>query len=136
MTKSPKAAVQNVEIGDRKMYYLIAGEVVFQANEEEAPHAVRANGVVMSSDGKFAVPQIAMAQQTLQHIFYTRLGEEAKNVKIVDVVILGIMPLGEFTPAEFNKPVLMSQDIPNPMTQRDEGVPVTNVPVKQAAKIN
>lgn len=91
---------------ERQNYYLISGEIVFQpkdAPEDALPNAIRINGVVVSSDGRFAVPQIGRAQQTLQMNFFARMGEENKP-EILDVVILGIIPLGSFTAEEFNKP--------------------------------
>lgn len=109
---------------ERKLFYLVAGEIVFQAEGEEMPHTIRSNAVVMSSTGNFAVPQIAMAQQALQHIFHTRMGADAK-INVLDVVILGLMQLGWFTSEEFNKaPVTLP-----------EGFPVTSVPAEEAEKL-
>lgn len=85
---------------ERRHYFLVAGELVFRTKESEVPNAVRMNTVVMSADGKLPAAQIGRAQQALQLHFFQRMQDP--ELKVVDVVILSLMPLGEFTPEEFN----------------------------------
>lgn len=102
---------------ERKFYYLIAGEMTFYVGDEPTDVAsVKGNAIVISSDGRFAVPQIGMAQQALQHSFHKRKDSDI-DVHIVDVVILAIIPLGLFTSAEFNK-----------QAEGVEAIPVTDIP--------
>jgi hypothetical protein len=120
---APKVSV--AQVVERQKYYMVAGEIVFRSEDSDVPHAVRANAVVMSTDGQFAVPQIARAQQTLQHVFHTRMGEEAK-IQVLDVVILSIMLLGSFTAEEFNKPISAAAPI-----AKDTPIPVTDIPIEE-----
>lgn len=85
---------------DRLHYYMVAGEIVFRTREDEPPNALRMNAVVMSKDGRIAVAQIGRAQQALQFQFFKRMNDP--SLTVVDVVILALMPLGLFTPEEFN----------------------------------
>lgn len=84
----------------RQTYFLVAGEVVMQLSEEGNPTAVRLNTIIMSKDGKFAIQQINQSHQALQFQFHKRA--EDPTVKVLDVIILGLMNLGEFTATEFN----------------------------------
>jgi hypothetical protein len=93
-------SVDDKAAGERQSYILVAGEIVFQMNEDEPPNAIRLNTVVTSRDGRVSVQHIGRAQQALQLQFFKRMGDP--NLKVLDVVILAITPLGEFTPEEFN----------------------------------
>lgn len=90
---------------ERQGYYLVAAEIVFSHTEDPnaTPNAIRANAVVMSTDGQFAVPQIGRAQQAVQQNFFNRMGGSEK-VKVLDVVIITLTKLGDFTKEEFNIP--------------------------------
>lgn len=103
------------EQASRQHYFMVAGEVVFRVGEEETPNMMRCNAVVMSKDGRIAVPQLAQSQQALQMHFYKRM--EGVTVHVLDVVILALMPLGVFTPEEFNaRPEGMElREMPAPM---------------------
>ncbi|WP_421991746.1 hypothetical protein [Roseococcus sp.] len=87
---------------ERQTYYLVCGQIVFRATGEEdgAPAAILINTTVISPDGRFAVLQIARAQQALQAQFHRRM--EGQTLDVLDCIIQGIMPLGQFTPEEFN----------------------------------
>lgn len=89
----------------RQKYYLVVGELVYihKDDENQAPTSIRANAVVMSTTGNFAIPQLAQAQQALQQGFFQRTGA-VEQVTILDVVIMDLIPLGEFTKEEFNLP--------------------------------
>jgi len=87
----------------RQAFYLVAGKVVFahKADPDQRPNVVDVNSVVISGDGRFAVPQLAQAQGALQQGFFVRCDGEAVNV--LDVTIQNLIPLGWFTKDEFNQ---------------------------------
>lgn len=102
------------EAGAKQKYYLVAGELVYVHADDETqqPVSIRANAIVISNTGKFAVPQLAQAQQALQQGFFQRSGSVEK-VTILDVVINNLIPLGTFTKEEFNlPPVGAVQELP------------------------
>lgn len=84
----------------KQMYYLVAGEIVFAKAAGESSNSVLMNTLVITPDSRFAVAQIAKAQQAMQFQFIQRMNNP--NLQILDVIILSLMPLGEFTDAEFN----------------------------------
>lgn len=84
----------------KQTYFMVAGEVVMQLGEDTLPSAIRLNTIITSSDGKFALQQIIQAQQALQFQFRKRVDDT--SVKVVDVILLGLMTLGQFTTEEFN----------------------------------
>jgi hypothetical protein len=84
----------------KQMHFLVAGEIVFAAAEGQPSNSVLMNALVISQDGRFAVAQISKAQQAMQLQFHKRMNNP--TLQILDVIILGLMPLGEFTDAEFN----------------------------------
>jgi hypothetical protein len=85
---------------EQQDYFLLCGEVVFTMPGDETPNARRFNTVVMSKDGRIAVTQIGRAQQALQLRLFQSMNDP--NIKVLDVIILSMMPLGRFTPEEFN----------------------------------
>ena len=92
----------------RQHYYMAVGEIVFGSTDPELkdapPASVRVNCIVMSVDGRLGVTHLARAQQTLQMQFHQKFGvEAAKAVNVLDVVILGLIPLGLHTHEEFNR---------------------------------
>lgn len=87
---------------DRQDYFLATGEVVFTVGENETPNAIRCNTVVMSNDGRLSSLHLARTQQMVQAQFFRRMGG-INDVKVVDVVIIGLIHLGKFTHEEFNK---------------------------------
>jgi hypothetical protein len=95
-----KAPISLSAKSERQTYYMVTGEVVFRAKDDENLRMLRINAVVMSKDGRFAVAQIARAQQALQLQFLNRMQDA--DLEVLDVVILALMPLGEFTAEEFN----------------------------------
>jgi hypothetical protein len=84
----------------RQTYYLVAGEIISQLSEAGPSNAVIMNALVISSDGRFSVQQIAKAQQALQFQFHKRMNNP--KIQILDVVLVSLMNLGMFTDAEFN----------------------------------
>lgn len=87
-------------IEKKQTYYMICGEIVFRTTDNEAPNMMRLNAVVISPDGRFAVRQIASAQQALQFQFFKRMNDA--TLQILDVITLSLMNLGVFTDKEFN----------------------------------
>lgn len=106
---------------DRQDYFLATGEIVFTVGGSEIPNAARCNSVVVSNDGRVASLQLARTQQLLQTQFFRKIGEIA-DVKILDVVILGLVHLGQFTNEEFNKApegmaIQEQAPVPEPITE-------------------
>lgn len=87
----------------RQHYYLVTGEIIFQPGENLPLNAIRLNAVAMTPDQKFPVHQIGRAQQALQMQFMQKI-ENDPEVKIDNVVIMGLTYLGQFTPEEFQAP--------------------------------
>jgi len=83
---------------NKKHYYMVAGEIVFQTKENEMG-SIRLNALVVTTEQKFAVRQINLAQQTLQMHFHKR---HSDPVEVIDVVMNGLMYLGLFTEQEFH----------------------------------
>lgn len=86
----------------RKHYYLVAGELVLQ-QDDDTPAQARLNTVTATDYQRFATADIAKAQQALQMLFHRRMGEHAGTVKVIDVVLLSVSYLGHMTEAEFQK---------------------------------
>lgn len=88
---------------NRDNFYLISGEIVFVHKDDDVPTAVRCNTVVNLREARFPMTQIARMQQSLQLSFHQQ-NKDAGEAKIINVVIMNIMPLGKFTMEEFNVP--------------------------------
>jgi hypothetical protein len=84
----------------RQTYFMVASEVIFRAKDAEVSNTVLLNTLVISKDGKFPVTLIAKAQQATQFQFFKRM--EDPTLVVLDVVIIALMNLGQFTDAEFN----------------------------------
>lgn len=84
----------------RQHYHLVAGEIVFRMTEDDPPSALRLNSVIISDDGRIPVRLLSRAQQSLQMQFHKRF--EGLPPKVLDVVVVGLFPLGLFTKEEFN----------------------------------
>jgi len=96
-----KEAAANAESA-LQHYFLVTGEIVFTISADAVPNAGRVNAVVTSNDGRMGVQHLARAQMALQGSFHQKI-QGLGDVKIVDVVIVAIMPLGKWTAEEFNK---------------------------------
>ena len=92
--------MKTVPTSKTQSYFLVAAEIMFQVKDQEGINMLRLNTVVMSQDPRFAVVQIARAQQSAQMQFHQKM--ENPLLEVLDVIILGIMPLGLFTHEEFN----------------------------------
>lgn len=118
MNKDQKAS------SDRKFFFMVACQVVFHvaatANEPEAMNTAFINGVVTNDVDQFPSRLVGKAQQVAQMHFFKRLGDEAKNVNVVDVVIMGIMNLGFMTDEEF-------QAVPEGVRQQERKAPSLSV---------
>ena len=82
-------------------YFLIAGEIVF--HNDGGINSVRLNAVATSNQSKIPARGVAVAQQACQHAFTQRM-DGLENINILDVVIMSIVYLGEFTQEEFQAP--------------------------------
>lgn len=85
---------------ERQEYFMVAGELIFRRKDDETPHVMKLNTVIMSKDGRIAVAQLGRAQQGLQMEFHRRMQDP--ELEVIDVVLLNLMRLGQFTPEEFN----------------------------------
>ncbi len=81
-------------------YHLITGEILCRAKDGDNVQGVRLNAIITSDDGKLPVALIGRAQQALQMQFFKRMNDP--EIQVVDVVILGVSPLGEFTHEAFH----------------------------------
>lgn len=88
-------------------YYLSAGQITFAQTDEEKkpqgnPVTVMMNGIVRREKEGKTLSLIGAANQSLQQVLFSRLGEEASKIVVLDVIQLNIDYLGHFTEAEFN----------------------------------
>lgn len=87
----------------KKHYFLIAAEVVFTAKKQPTEfQSLRLNGVVSNTENAFPAAMIGRGQQVAQMHFFKRMGEHAADTEIMDVVLINVTHLGEFTEEEFN----------------------------------
>lgn len=84
----------------RQYYSLITAEIVFQAGEDTTLFTVRTNGVLADDLPEITAKLIGKAQQIAQHQFHKRM-DGRDNIKVIDVVILALSPLGHMTADEF-----------------------------------
>ena len=89
---------------EQKHHFLIAGNVVFVNKEAGQPGSVPLNGVLISDTSNLPARSLGKAQQVLQLNFFKNSGVDAKEVQVVDVVLLSLTYLGCFSEAEFNQP--------------------------------
>lgn len=118
---------------ERQMYFFVCGEIIFRGAEVEAPPCtMKLNCVILSRDGRFAVEHIARTQQTLQMHFHKRM--EDPELVVLDCVVNSLMPLGYFTPEEFNKtPSGMAlQPVAQTMDELEQMLKVAGVDVATA----
>jgi hypothetical protein len=80
-------------------YFMVAGNVIYR--EDDDVQSIMANAVITTDVNLINVHALGKAQQALQASLFRKMGEP-KNV--VDVVLLGIIPLGRMSPQEFNAP--------------------------------
>lgn len=92
-----------------QFYTLVCVELIVETTikvpgkkPEVATYPIRENVLSISATGKTGVHEIARIQQAAQMQFHQKM-EDPMNTKILNVVLLSMMPLGEFTPEEFNK---------------------------------
>lgn len=86
----------------RDHYHLVAGEVLFaDPSQDNALGSIKLNTMIVTPDGNVTVRHIGKAQQTLQMLMFQKL--EDPNLKVMDVFIMGVSPLGRMTEKEFTK---------------------------------
>lgn len=87
-------------------YFLITGQIMFKDNslpEQVSVNAVNTNAVMTSSQSTIPARGIAKAQQASQQAFIQRM-DGLENINILDVIIMNIVYLGEFTQEDFQAP--------------------------------
>ena len=89
-------------------FFLIAAKIIFRGTENEPIQALEQNTLVVSDDGKLNTTHLARAQQGAQAVFLQKMNG-LEGVQIVDVVILGIMPMGLQTQEQFYRKAEMEQ---------------------------
>ena len=89
-------------MSDKQFRSIIAGTIIF-IDPTGAPGSVNVNALLTSSSDVYNLANLNQMHQALANAFGSKLDEEsAKQVQIVDVVIMNIMPLGVMTDEEFN----------------------------------
>lgn len=92
----------------RMDYYLATGQVVFLSPETQTPEAQVLNTLVVTEAGAGVNARaIGRVQQALQGNMVQRMG--GNPPKFVDVVILSLAHLGQFTKAEFQEGSMLAQ---------------------------
>jgi hypothetical protein len=80
-------------------YSLITAEIQFNLPGDPTVHAGRLNGVMADALPEITAKLIGKAQQIVQLQFHKRM--EGLDPKVLDVVLLGLTPLGRMTESEF-----------------------------------
>lgn len=84
----------------KKHHHLISGAVHFRNKDSNDIGSVPLNGVLLSDNKDIPMTSLGKAQKVLQLNFYRNAQADGK-VEVVDVVLLNLVYLGEFTEAEF-----------------------------------
>ena len=91
---------------EHKYHHLIAGQVMITVSEGDSVgmNAAFLNGVITTKEPMIGAHDIGRAQQTLQMLFMQKVPpEQHQGLKIIDVVIMSISPLGCMTDERFLK---------------------------------
>lgn len=108
-----KSPTKNV---NKKFFYLVSATVVFGVRLDKdtvsEPTTMPINTVVVGSEDRFPSAAIGRAQQAVQLALFKRLGDQAQNVEIADVVINNLMNLGYMTDEEFNVQPAPATELP------------------------
>jgi hypothetical protein len=108
-----KAPTKNA---NKKFFYLVAATVVFAVrlgkDKMSEPTMMPINTVVTGSEDRFPSAAINRAQQAVQLALFKRLGDDAQNVEVGDVVINNLMNLGYMTDEEFNVQPAPATELP------------------------
>ncbi len=91
-----------MEKNEKLHHFLLVGEIVFREPNSEQINALRVNGILIAPEKALPVRQIGKAQQVLQLNFFKRM--QIPDLQVVDVVLVNIIHLGEFTQEEFHQP--------------------------------
>lgn len=108
-----KTPAKNV---NKKFFYMVAATIVFSVKGEDGAKSmtqlVPINCMVVNEKDQFGAEQLAKAQTGAQMAFFKKLGDEASNVEVVDVVINTINNLGYMTDEEFHhRPEVKKPDL-------------------------
>jgi hypothetical protein len=87
----------------RKFHFMVAAQILFTLKEGEqtAINTATVNAVVTHDKDVVPARLLGKAQQAAQMQFIKKLGEEAPNVQVADVVVLNLMNLGYMSDDEF-----------------------------------
>lgn len=102
---------------DKKFFFMVAATIVFtiktQPDDAGAmTQLVPVNCMVVHEKDQFGAEQLAKAQNGAQMAFFKKLGDEAANVQVLDVVINSINNLGHMTEEEFHhRPEVKKPDV-------------------------
>lgn len=102
-------ASQPVNPGERKHYYLVAGEVVAKTAEGDAVPR-RLNAILQLTEKEVTGAALGRAQQQLQLHFYDQMKDS--TLQVVDVFLYGLSYLGLMTAEEFTPPKEMAEPTP------------------------
>ena len=89
-----------------KYHHLIAGQVMITVSQgdEVGMNAAFLNGVITTKEPVIGAHDLGRAQQTLQMLFMQKIpADQHKDLKIIDVVIMSISPMGYMTDERFHK---------------------------------
>jgi len=96
------SARERMQQSKPQYHWLVAAEVVFVTAQENLS-AIRQNTLVLSDTPNLTMANIARAQQGIQLAFMNKMkgSPNFESLKIVDVVLITINPLGLMTQTEF-----------------------------------
>jgi hypothetical protein len=116
-----KAPVKNTS---KKFFFLVSASVVFAVrmgkDKMSDPTTMQLNTVVTGTEDRFPSKAIGHAQQAVQLALFKRLGDEAQNVEIGDVIINNLMNLGYMTDEEFNAKPAPAAELPEEIKKQLE----------------
>lgn len=86
---------------EHKYHHLIAGQILLSVGEEGMNSAFL-NAIITTKEPVIGAHDIGRAQQTLQMLFFKKVPpQDHENIKIIDVVVMGISSLGYMTDERF-----------------------------------
>jgi hypothetical protein len=101
---------------NKKFFFFVSATIVFQVridkNNVSNPTSMPINTVVTGEKDQFTSAAIGRAQQAVQLALFNRLGDQAENVEVGDVVITNLMNLGYMTDEEFNAEAAPADELP------------------------
>ena len=119
-------------MNQKKHHHLVCAEITFSVpNEKENLSTVKVNGVLLTKKKGIAMIDIGKAQQVAQQTFANSLG--GREINLLDVVIIAISYLGEFTETEWKATPPGLQLVKEEIAPPDSFVPTEGMTLEQAA---